>query len=194
MKNASLVLAVCVCAVATWSGSALAEDAPTNFGAGALHVGGGVELSVSQEQIDGDEAPVAIFFGLDAEVGYFPIDGLKLSGVPSFTVSSQGEATSVLVGVGLAVSYYLDLGPAAPFARAEGGLLFGRQSDGEAQSDLKGFDFGGGLGLAIPLWSNVIELSVEYQGRGLSLERADSSADGSRHGLFVGLGYALVLL
>ncbi|MDX9724155.1 MAG: hypothetical protein RBU37_25630 [Myxococcota bacterium] len=174
---------------------AAAEEQSTStgsFAARALHLGGGIDFSLTSETIAEQSSALSISLGLDGRLSYFLMDGLALSAIPSFRVNSGEQSTSLIVGASVGLSYYLDLGLLAPFARAQGGLLFGRASQDEEQSDLKGFLYGGGLGVAIPLFATVVELSADYQGTGLSVENAESSLDAQRHALLAGVAVHMV--
>lgn len=190
------------------------------FAQSALHLGGGIEFSWSQTSVDRGGESNAVNFTLEADIGYFLIDGLKLSGVPFLTVTERNEALSFLVGAALGVGYYYDVGPVALFARGRGGMLFGQLinertadtsgtgTDGTnrqlatalvfsdavtttEEGDVKGFVYGGGIGVALPIGNTILETAVEYVGSSVTVEGDFGSVDGTQNGILVRLSYFL---
>ena len=164
------------------------------YGASAIHTGGSVLFNYSKATVDGESSDAIIDFSLDGEIGYFLIDGLKVSGVPFFTVTAQGEVKDLVVGAAVGLSYYLELGSIAPFVRARGGMMLGaRNNEQTGNEDLKGFVYGGGLGLSTPLnLTNIVELGVDYLGTSLTVDGDRGSLDGSRDAMVVHIGYLMV--
>ncbi len=162
------------------------------YAAQALHLGGAARLQVSQESIDGVDAETLVVFGFEGEAGYVLVDGLKLSGMPSFTVSAQGDVTMLMVGAALGLTYYLDCGGWAPFVRAQGGVVFGHRVQGDVTARLKGFGAGAGLGLSLALTGALVEVGADYQGTFFDQESTGLRYDVDKHALLIRVAYVLV--